>query len=152
MKFTEGYWLRSERVKEHYAAQVWEMKEVDGGMSLLVPLQATPHKGNTVNVPCLTLTFRAAAEDTISVKATHFKGYDTRKPKFELSGTSPKVEISETDDEYMMKTGKLTVRVRKNPFSYSFESDGKVITACGFRNLGYMEWDKEPSTMLPSDH
>ncbi len=152
MKFTEGYWLRSQHVREHYAAQVWEMKEVDGGMSLLVPLQATPHKGNTVNVPCLTLTFLAVGENAISVKATHFSGYDTHKPEFELTKTMQTVEVSETDDECVMEAGKLTVRVRKNPFSYSFESDGKVITTCGFRNLGYMEWDMEPSTMLPSDH
>ena len=34
-------------------------------------------------------------------------------------------------------------------FRYSFEADGKMLTSCGFRNLGYMRWDRQPSTMLP---
>ena len=43
----------------------------------------------------------------------------------------------------------MQVRVDRKNFRYSFEADGKVLTSCGFRNLGYMRWDRQPSTMFP---
>lgn len=152
MKFTEGYWLRSQRVTEHYAAQVWEMEKIPGGMKLLVPLKDLPGKGDTVNVPCLTVTFLAVGKNAVSVKSTHFEGYDTHKPSFNLNEEIQDAEVSETEKEYLMKTGDLTIRVTKKPFGYTFESGGKVITSSGFRNLGYMEWDRQPSSMLPGDN
>ena len=152
MRFTEGYWLRSQRMQEHYAAQVWETEHLEDGMRLLVPLRKVPTKGDTVNVPCLTVTFRAVAPDTVSVKIVHFEGYNTHKPAFSILEDPQRVEIAETEDTIVMETGSLCVRVDKKDFGYSFEKDGTVITRCGFRNLGYMEWDRQPSTMLPGDH
>ena len=152
MRFTEGYWLRSQRMQEHYAAQVWETEHLEDGMRLLVPLRKVPTKGDTVNVPCLTVTFRAVAPDTVSVKIVHFEGYNTHKPAFSLHENPQKVKIVESADAIAMETGSLCVRVDKKEFGYSFEKDGAVITRCGFRNLGYMEWDRQPSTMLPGDH
>ena len=152
MRFTEGYWLRSQRVKEHYAAMVWEYEPLEDGMRLLVPLKKVPSKGDTVNVPCLTVTFRAVAPDVISVKAVHFEGYDTHRPSFEIAVNPQKVNVTSTEDTIVMDTGTLTVRVFTKDFGYQFEKDGIVITRCGFRNLGYMEWDRQPSTMLPGDH
>ena len=152
MRFTEGYWLRSQRMREHYAAQVWEMEPMEDGMRLLVPLRKVPAKGDTVNVPCLTVTFRAAAPDVISVKIVHFEGYNTHKPVFTIRETPQKVRVTQTEEAYVMDTGTLTVRVSKKDFGYCFEKDGRIITSCGFRNLGYMEWDRRPSTMLPGEH
>ncbi len=38
MKFTEGYWLRSERANILYASQAYEVREIDGGMRVLAPV------------------------------------------------------------------------------------------------------------------
>ena len=32
MKFTEGYWLRSEKANILYASQAYEVQEIPGGM------------------------------------------------------------------------------------------------------------------------
>ena len=149
MRFTEGYWLRSQRVQEHYAQQVWEMEPLEDGMRLLVPLKRVSEKGDTVNVPCLTVTFRAVAPDTISVRIVHFEGYNTHKPAFALKEDPQNAVIETSGDDIVMKAGTLCVRVNRKDFEYRFEKDGRVITRCGFRNLGYMQWDREPSTMLP---
>lgn len=60
------------------------------------------------------------------------------------------MQISE--EEAVLDTGLLKVRVSRKNFGYSFEADGKVLTSCGFRNLGYMRWDRQVSTMYPADN
>lgn len=162
MKFTEGYWLRNERSNALYVQSVWEMQEIRGGMRLLAPMKRVDGRGDTVNVPCLTLEFTAVTPSAVRVAITHFRGYDTKKPKFSLKGQDVETEVEETETECILKTSKIQVRVKKNPFEYVFESRGqntgaetcreqKVITRCGFRNLGYMRWNRQPVSMSPGE-
>ena len=103
-------------------------------------------------MPTITVEFKACASGTISVKAWHYEGYDNHLPQYEKNETTIEPEITITDEEAVLDTGVLKVRVNRKNFSYSFEADGRVLTTCGFRNLGYMRWDRQPSTMLPEDN
>lgn len=152
MKFTEGFWLRSEKANALYAAMAYEMQPIEGGMRILAPVRKDITRGETPNLPCITLEFRAVGKNTVTVKAWHFAGYETREPHFDICEDRPEVSLKETPEDFLMKTGCLTVRVTKKDFSYSFEAGGKVITRCGFRNLGYIRWNRQPSTMLPGEH
>lgn len=152
MKFTEGYWLRNEKANALYAESAYEMQKIPGGMKILVPMRKIGTRGDTVNVPCLTVEFCALENSVIQVNITHFCGYDTNKPCFELKKKVVETEVIETEEAYIMHVEKLTVRVIKKEFAYTFEADGKVITKCGFRNLGYMRWNRENSTMLPEEN
>ena len=126
MKFTEGYWLRNERSNALYVQSVWEMQEIRGGMRLLAPMKRVDGRGDTVNVPCLTLEFTAVTPSAVRVAITHFRGYDTKKPKFSLKGQDVETE---------------TCR------------EQKVITRGGFHNLGYLRWNRKPvSTSYGEDY
>ena len=149
MKFTEGYWLRSERANGLFATQAYTVDQIPGGMRIVAPTGVINHRGDTLNMPTITIEFKACGAGTISVRAWHYEGYDNHLPKYEKHEELIEPEVRITDDEAFLDAGAVQVRVDRKNFRYSFEADGKVLTTCGFRNLGYMRWDRQPSTMLP---
>lgn len=149
MKFTEGYWLRSERANGLFATQAYAVDKIPGGMRIVAPTGAINHRGDTLNMPTITIEFKACAAGTISVRAWHYEGYDNHLPQYEKHEELIEPEVQITDDEAFLDAGAVQVRVDRKNFRYSFEADGKMLTSCGFRNLGYMRWDRQPSTMLP---
>lgn len=78
MKFTEGYWLRSEYANSLYAMQVYEVEEIENGMRILAPVGPVASRGATLNMPVITIEFTAAAENVISVRAWHYEAYDRK--------------------------------------------------------------------------
>lgn len=152
MKFTEGFWLRSQRAHGLYATEAYEVQQIPGGMRILAPTGRIDSRGATLNMPAITIEFRAVGKHAVTVRAWHFAGYDTHEPSFEVQEVPQQVWVEEDEGEIRMMTGDLTVRVMKKEFSYRFEADGTVITSCGFRNLGCIRWDRQPSTMLPQEH
>ena len=152
MKFTEGYWLRSERANGLFAAEGYTVDRIPGGMRVVAPVGKITGRGDTLNMPTITVEFKTCAAGTISVKAWHYEGYDNHLPQYEKNETTMEPEVEITDEEAVLDTGVLKVRVDRKNFSYSFEADGKVLTTCGFRNLGYMRWDRQPSTMFQADN
>lgn len=149
MKFTEGYWLRSERANGLFAAEAYVVEKIPGGMRILAPTGKINQRGDTLNMPTITIEFKACGAGTISVKAWHFEAYDTHVPQFEKNETICDADVQITEEEAVMDTGLVKVRVNRKNFSYSFEADGKVLTTCGLRNLGLMRWDRKTSTMFP---
>ena len=157
MKFTEGYWLKSERAHALYAAEAYEMAPVlqnDAcvGMRIVAPVGKINSRGDTLNMPTITVEWRATAKNTVTVHASHYAAYDPREPSFAVAEDLQPCRIEETEADYLLCTGDLTVRVNKKEFAYSFEAGGKIITQCGFRNLGYIRWDRQPVTMLPGQN
>ena len=76
MKFTEGYWLRSEKANILYASQAYDVQEIPGGMRVLAPVGYISSRGATLNMPTITLEFTAPMENMIAVRAwnkCHFR-------------------------------------------------------------------------------
>lgn len=149
MKFTEGYWLRSERSHGLFAAEAYAVDKIPGGMRIVAPVGKINHRGDTLNMPTITIEFKACAAGTISVKAWHFEAYDNHLPEFEKNETIYDADVQITEDEAVLDTGLMQVRVNRKEFAYSFVAGGKVLTSCNFRNLGLIRWDKKTSTMYP---
>ncbi len=152
MKFTEGYWLGSENVQASYASQAFIVEEIPGGMRVVAPERVIKNRGDAMNISTITIDFTAVGENDILVKAVHYQGYEKKEPRFPLHVESVPVRVTITDTEAVMETGDVTVRVNREKWSYRFESQGKVITSCGFRNLGYMRVGKQPSTMFAREN
>ena len=149
MKFTEGYWIRSERSNPLFATEVYSFDRIPGGLRVVAPCGPAPDRGSTLNMPTITMEFWALGDRTIKVSAWHYEAYDGHQPYVPKneSFTEPVVTIGE--DEAVLDTGLLLVRVNKRPFRYQFEADGTVLTTCGFRSLGLMRWDRKPLSMSP---
>ena len=152
MKFTEGYWLPSEKANASHAMQAYEVEQIPGGMRILATTRPIEHRGMTLNLPTITVEFVAHTPDTISMEAWHYEAYDNKVPSFDKTeSVYEDVTVTINDDEAVLDTGSVLVRVqRKGIFTYTFEADGKVLTGSGFRNLSYIRWDRKQSTMLPA--
>jgi alpha-D-xyloside xylohydrolase len=151
MKFTEGYWLRSERANAVYAMHAYKVWEVPGGMRVLAPGKPMATRKDELDVSTITVEFSSPAPNVIAVRSWHYEAYDNAEIRFETHQTPQKVEVEIGDDEAVMTSGAVKVRINRNLWGYQFEAEGKVLTTCGFRNLGYMRWDRKYSTMAPGD-
>ncbi|MBQ6503451.1 MAG: alpha-xylosidase [Flexilinea sp.] len=149
MKFTEGYWLRSERSNPIYAAQAYLAEEIPGGMRILAPANKITGRAATIDQPALTVEFTAAGANVIKVRVRHFQGDDSHEPRFEVTESPADYTVSISEKEAVLTVDDVCLRVKMHDdWLVTFEANGKVITSCGFRNLGYMRWDKKPSTMF----
>ncbi|MCR5507164.1 MAG: alpha-xylosidase [Lachnospiraceae bacterium] len=151
MKYTEGFWLTSERAKISYASEAYEVEEIPGGMRVLAPTKKINGRGDTLNLPVITIEFKAAGHNMIGVRAWHYEAYESGEARYELNETPGGYTVSINDDEAVMTTGDVSVVVDRNDFSYSFVVNGETVTRCGFRNLSYIVMDREHSSMLPGD-
>ena len=149
MRFTEGFWVASETAHPHYAMQVYDAWEIEGGMRVLVACGVIRNRADTLNMPAITVEFTSPAEDVIEVKSWHYEGYEKREPRFQKYGQAQPVLVSIDENEAVMTAGRVCVRVNRQAWGYQFEAEGKVITSCGYKGLAYMQQDRQPSTVLP---
>ena len=152
MKFTEGYWEKNERANAQYAAQAFAVEEIENGMRVTAPLRVISDRSGALDVGTITTEFTAVRKDIISVRSYHFEGYEKREPRFELNREMQDVSVEITEDEAVMTAGRMTVRVNRQDFLISFEADGKLLTSCGFHNLGYMQYDRKHLTKFPEEN
>lgn len=149
MKFTEGYWLCSERAHAMYAAQAYSVEEIENGMRVTAPVGRVQFRGDTLNMPTITVEFKAAAENVISVRAWHYEAYERKAPRFDKTETPCAASFYRNEEEAVLTAGRVSVHVSLKDWEYRFCAGGRVLTSCGFRNLGYIRWDRKPSGMLP---
>ena len=83
------------------------------------------------------------------MRSYHYEGYVKGEPRYELNEDPQETEVEITEEEAVMKAGRMTVRVDLKDFKITYEADGKVLTNIGFRNLGYMQYDRAVLTKFP---
>ncbi len=149
MKFTEGYWLRSERANALYAMQVYTAEEIPNGLRIIAPAAKITGRAATVDQPTLTMEFTSAGENIIRVKGWHFEAYNPHEARFDIHEEPQPVKVEINENEAILYAGNVSVHVTLKDFGYRFEAEGKVLTSCGFRNFGYIRWNRQPSTMFP---
>lgn len=58
MKFRDGMWLTAEGLGVSYAEEVYNIKKTTRGLSLLCPTRKIRSRGDSLNLPTLTLVRR----------------------------------------------------------------------------------------------
>ena len=105
MKFTEGYWLPSEKANASHAMQAYEVEQIPGGMRILATTRPIEHRGMTLNLPTITVEFVAHTPDTISMEAWHYEAYDNKVPSFDKTeSVYEDVTVTINDDEAVLDT------------------------------------------------
>ena len=109
MKFTEGYWLPSEKANASHAMQAYEVEQIPGGMRILATTRPIEHRGMTLNLPTITVEFVAHTPDTISMEAWHYEAYDNKVPSFDKTeSVYEDVTVTINEEEAVLDTGKRT--------------------------------------------
>ena len=138
MKFTDGYWQVRDGFSLLRPAEVREVQDEGGAMTVYAPTTRIRTRGDTLNQPQLTVRFTAPMDDVIGVRLTHFAGGPDRHPGLSLPGAAesrPVVRI--TDEEGVLESGRLRVVVPKGPgYAVRFEAEGRRITGSVPRGTG----------------
>ena len=151
MKFTEGYWEKNERANALYAVQAGYAEKIAAGMRVIATFKPILGRADELDVGTMVMEFTAAGKDRIQVTYTHFLGYENREPRFELFLEHQEAEVIISEEEAVLKSGKMTVRVGLKEFYIRFERNGKLLTGAAFKNVGYMRYNRGYATKYPEE-
>ncbi|MGC9521233.1 MAG: alpha-xylosidase [Anaerolineae bacterium] len=148
MKFTNGYWQIRPGVTPHFAAHVYKTEVEDDALVVYAPTRRVEGRGDTLNLPVLTVRYTSPMPNVLRVQVAHHKSGRHRGPDFDLQpGPPPPVEIKDGEDAATLTSGDLTVRVDKGEgWHVDFIGEGsdgpRVLTTSGWRALGYVDIDE----------
>ncbi len=139
MKFGNGCWLQKEGIECFAPQEAYFVNKNDHEIVICAPTHHIAHRGDTLGGINLTIRITAPAEDVIRVQASHYLGVEDHAPKFDLNlDENRRMDVEETEEEILVKSGDLSLRINKKSWSMSYEREGKVLTASSGRDLAYM--------------
>jgi alpha-D-xyloside xylohydrolase len=148
MKFTNGYWQMRPGVTPHYAAHVYKVKAEESALTVFAPTRLVQSRGDTLNLPVMTVRYTAPLPNVIRVQIWHHKGELLQEPAFEvLADPEIPVTVRYSEDSAMLKSGDLSVQVMKgDQWHVAFKGDGpdgdRLLTSSGWRAMGYVDIDR----------
>lgn len=139
MKFGNGCWLQKEGIECFSPKEAYFVKTTEQDVTICAPTANINHRGDTLGGINLTVKISSPAPEVIRVQTAHHLGVQAKTPEFELTFAKDfKPEITDTEEEVVVKSGSLALRINKKNWSMRYERDGKLLTASAGRDLGYM--------------
>lgn len=151
MKFTDGYWLRKENVKAFYAVEAFDIEKTKHGLRIVATEKPVLSRADTIDVATLVLDIESYRKNDIAVTITHFMGYDNHEARFKLNRGDYIPQSTVDDEKATLQSGNVTVIINRKSFSITFLTNGKVLTSSEFRNIGYMQVDRQPAKLNADD-
>ncbi len=140
MKFTNGYWLDRDGFTVIRPAEVRDVvaDPEAGTLTVYGTAKRIRSRGDTLNLPLITVTYSAPAPGVVRVRIAHLDGGTERRPGFAITGQPGFVPQVRVDDESgELVSGDLTVRVRRGPgWLVEFRSGGRLLTSSAARSVG----------------
>ncbi|PTB35181.1 glycoside hydrolase family 31 protein [Trichoderma asperellum CBS 433.97] len=159
MKFSDGMWLPIEGKRTEYAEDVYTITQRPDGraLSLLCPTKHIRSRGDTLNLPTVTLDIEAVFDGVISVRTTHWSGAANRGPHFDLFPAGKSVvdaKISVSDKGTTISSGSLSATIHPDQHTFDIRfhaTDGsKQLTSLLNRSVGFA-YGPAPSSPLQLD-
>ncbi|MBN1640983.1 MAG: alpha-xylosidase [Anaerolineae bacterium] len=141
MKFTDGYWEMRPGVTPHYAVHAYAVEAAADGLTILAPTRRVQGRGDTLNLPLLTVYLSSPMENVIRVQIDHHTGGAPRAPAFALEPLPPPaVAVHDGPDAATLTSGRLTARVEvAGDWRLSFMDGDREVTHSGWRAMGYVD-------------
>ncbi|KAI0371721.1 alpha-glucosidase [Pilatotrama ljubarskyi] len=136
MRFNDGFWLLKSGVKPSFGLQVVQGLEDGDGFNLQVATKAIRHRGDTLAGPVLSVRVYSPTEGVVGVKIEHFKHVDPT-PNIALFPDDPPipaVSLSKSENTWSVTTGGLSAEITQNPYTITFKSPTRTLTAAGFKH------------------
>ena len=140
MKFTEGYWATRPGFTVLHPVEVRDVvaDAAAGTLTVLGTTKRIRERGDTLNLPVITVTYSAPAPGVVRVRIAHHEGGLPPLPRFALTGEPgfvPAVRVGPDDAELV--SGDLTVHVRRGPgWLVELRSAGRLLTTSAERSVG----------------
>lgn len=141
MKFTDGYWLTRSGCAPHFASQAYEAEADSNSLTVYAPTKKINSRGDTLNLPVITIRFSAPMENVIRVQALHHKGGPERGPGFDLRASdSPQPVVTRDEQFATLTSGGLRARILLGQdWQVEFLGEGRKLTSSGWRSLGFVD-------------
>jgi alpha-D-xyloside xylohydrolase len=142
MKFTDGYWKIKEGINTHFVSCAFETEQQGDELVVYAPEKQIKNRGDTLNMPLLTVRYSSPLRNVIKVRISHFEGTIDREPYFPLETAAeknfkPLVQI--TGESAVLENGELSVTVRRiDGWRNIFRAGGKTLTENNNKSTGYM--------------
>ncbi len=138
MNFTDGNWMMQPGVTAHYGAEVYQIRERDGGVELLVPTRKINHRGDTLGGPTLDVRLDSPQDDVVRINIKHFRGGKPDSARFKAFEARTG-EVAVTDERVTLTTGTLSAIVDRKTFALQISSGGHKVTGMPTRGCGLMQ-------------
>ncbi|WP_337098146.1 alpha-xylosidase [Paenibacillus sp. YIM B09110] len=140
MKFTDGNWLIREGYDVLGAVQVHDFEQQDGKLIAYASPRPILTRSNMLDTMLLTVQFHSPLPGVIGVKLIHHAGVVDRGPAFELSKSDGShAVIEENENEAVLTSGSLSVRIRKGPeWAVDFYRGSERITGSTQKSMAYI--------------
>ncbi len=140
MKFTAGYWDFREGVRPYFPAHVHEVDAGRGALTVYGPTRRLNHRGDTLNLPLLTVRFSSPMENVIRVQMYHLKGEKKRLPEFVLDMPGAAAVVENGEQAATLTSGKLAVRIAKQgDWRIDYLGGGQPLTSSAWRGMGFVD-------------
>lgn len=150
MKFTNGYWLLRDEMTPAYAAEYASHVVNENKLTIYAPGKHIADRGDSLNLPMLTITLSSPMEGIIKISAVHHEGRPPKGPFAKINETNPKVTITEEENQIIYQTGTLKAIIDKTPNAWKiayYEKD-QFLTESSFRNLAHMSNSNTQKTYM----
>lgn len=147
MKFTDGFWLNKEGFDIHYPRTIRDIRQTSDDVTLYGPCKDIQNRGDTLNIPLLTVTLSSPMENVIRVRAYHHKGGLANKPKFEVLDEQHGFKVTEWEDRLWFSSGQLHLDVTKAPFALSFYHNNQKLTHSDAKGISWITGPENESYM-----
>ena len=74
MRFTDGFWLMRPGVEARYAAEAYDLEVRDDALVVTAPTKVIATRGDTLNLPVLTVTVAPHLPGVLRVRVEHHTG------------------------------------------------------------------------------
>ncbi|HEX3029903.1 MAG TPA: alpha-xylosidase [Clostridia bacterium] len=139
MKFTDGFWRNKEGYNVYNAAKVYELETDENSITAYAPHFNVTNRGQTLWGPMLTIRFSSPIADVIRVQVWHYKGLEDKGPSFEVNDGNPQIDIINENDYAMLKSGNLSVKIKKeDEWNLEFSDEERILTNSKWKNTGYV--------------
>lgn len=141
MKFSDGYWQLKKGVTLFSPMDVRDIVCSEEKLTVFAATKNIAHRGDTLNLPMITIEYSSPMPDVIGVKIYHHKGKRLKGPAFELEKMlKSSVNTKVFNDEAIFTSGKLSVSIsRQGPWKTDFSYNGKFITGSVGKGTGYIK-------------
>ena len=138
MKFTDGYWQLRPGVSVLRPGGVDSVEPDERGFTVFAPTGQVTGRGDTLNMPVVTVELFSPAPGVVGVTIGHHSGGLPKQPRFALAaGTGHPVTVEVTGTAASLTTGELTARVEiGDRWHLDFRRGDRVVTSSSERSIG----------------
>ncbi|WP_078431420.1 alpha-xylosidase [Metabacillus halosaccharovorans] len=147
MKFTDGFWLTKEGFDIQHPRNVRDVVINENTVTLYAPCKDIQHRGDTLNLPSLTIQLSSPMKNVIKVKAWHHKGTTTKKPEFESKNELLPLNCEQKEEQTILNSGNVSVNIQHKPFKVTFTQGNQVLTSIDSKGVAWIKGPEKESYM-----